>query len=469
MSLSKEQRDALPDSDFAVPGKRALPIHDERHIRMAWSQLPRTQGLSDAEREEARHKIIRKAKESGMDVSGWELHALAFSLDAMSLQMPDVEDHPNRMPFSGILTRIDEPSDAPPNGSTGKRTLIPKAVAERAIPTLLGMAIDYTKDFDGHDKKSKIGVITEARVEGNAVYIAGFLYSNDFPEECARIKAEKNLLGFSYECLAAISDTDADPWVIDHCVFTGAAVLYKHLAAYTTTSLAAQAEQELEMTKEEMQALLGDMLKPIAASVTALTDKVTDLEAKGASLGGPIIDQVKPHVDALNAAADAMEKAGVGTDAKAGHAGVIRRVAAHLAAEAVSGKVPNVYRDHDYLPDARVEASADKGALAKMIADATAAAVKPVQDALESSQTLIKDLQAKAFTSAEAPTRKTLSPEIKSLLAKGGVGEDALSDGKKLSMEQADKVLDAAGLTGQKRIEAKLKMRHEGLMVVGRA
>ncbi|TXD58872.1 hypothetical protein FUT88_13425 [Ralstonia sp. TCR112] len=469
MSLSKERRDALPDSDFGVPGKRALPIHDERHVRMAWSQLPRTQGLSDSEREEARSRIIHKAKALGIDVSSWELHALAFNLEAMSLAMPDVEGHPNRMPFSGILTRIDEPSDAPPNGSTGKRTYIPRDVAERAIPSLLGMAIDYTEDFDGHDKKAKIGVITEARVEGNAIGIAGFLYASDFPEECARIKAEKNRLGFSYECLAAISDQSADPWVVEHCVFTGAAVLYKHLAAYTTTSLAAQAEQELEMTKEELLAALAEANKPLAAAVETLTGKVAELEAKGASLAGPIIDQVKPHVDALNAAADSMEKAGVGTHATAGHVGVVRRVAAHMAAAAVSGNVPHIYRDHDYLPGATVEAAADKAAAQKAISDAVAAAVKPLQEALEASQTKLTDLQAKAFATAQEPERKTISPAIKTLLAKGGIAEAEVADGKKLTVEQVDKALEAAGVKGTKAIEAKLKMRHEGLMVVGQA
>ena len=29
MALTKEERDKLPDSDFAVPGKRELPIQDE--------------------------------------------------------------------------------------------------------------------------------------------------------------------------------------------------------------------------------------------------------------------------------------------------------------------------------------------------------------------------------------------------------------------------------------------------------
>ncbi len=467
-NLDKAAREALPDEHFAVPGKRKLPINDDTHTRLAWDMVDRTKDLSEDERAEARRNIRRRAKELGIDTSEWHITA-SVSFEAMALEVPTVEGHPNRMPFRGVLTRLDQPSDAPPGGSGGKCTVLPTHVAEAALPSLLGMAVDFTPGFEGHDRQSKIGLITGAEVVGDAVEIEGFFYAKDFPDECKQIKAEKGALGFSYELDARIRDLDADTWVIDYCVFTGAAVLYKHLAAYTTTSLAAQAEQELEMTKEELLAALAEANKPLAAAVESLTTKVTELEAKGATLGGPIIDQVKPHVDSLNAAADAMEKAGVGTHATAGHVGVVRRVAAHMAAAAVSGNVPHVYRDHDYLPNATVEAAkASKEATDKAIADAIAAAVKPLQEALDASQTKLTDLQAKAFNTAEAPARKTISPEIKSLLAKAGVAEADVADGKKLTVEQVDKALDAAGVKGQKAIEAKLKLRHEGLMVAGR-
>jgi hypothetical protein len=457
--LTKEERDALPDEMFAVPGKRKLPMRDEDHVRLGWDMVDRTQGLTSDERRIARERLKHRAGELGINTSDWHITA-CVAFEAMALAMPDVADHPNRMPFRGVLTRIDQPSDAPPGGSGGYRTLIPKAVAEKALPSLLGMALDYTPDFDGHDRRQKIGLITGAEIVGDAIEIEGFFYAKDFPEECEQIRAEKDALGFSFECDARIQDVSADIWEISHCVFTGAAVLYKHLAAYTTTSLAAKAEQELEMTKEELLAIFAEANKPLTEAVATLTDKVNQIEAKGASLAGPIIDQVKPHVDALNAAADAMEKSGVGNDGKAGHAGVVRKIAAHMAAEAVSGRVPMIYRDHDYLPDARVEAGADK----KVVEDAVAAAVKPIQEALEAAQTQVKDLQAKAFNTSEAPQRQTFSPEVKSLLAKAGIGEDAVADGKKLSVEQVDKMLEAAGINGRQAITAKLKLMHEGVI-----
>lgn len=48
-NLDKSAREALPDSDFAVPGKRKLPIHDATHATLAWDMVDRTSGLSSDE------------------------------------------------------------------------------------------------------------------------------------------------------------------------------------------------------------------------------------------------------------------------------------------------------------------------------------------------------------------------------------------------------------------------------------
>lgn len=471
-SLDKTARDALPDSDFAVPGKRKLPMHDATHAKLAWDMIDRTEGLTGDERREARERVKNRAKALGVDTENWHITA-CFAFQAMALDMPDVQDHPNKMPFKGVLTRLDQPSDLPPGGAK-KRTMMPAAVAEAAIPTLLGMAVDFTKNFDGHDRQCKIGLITGACVVGDAVEIEGFFYAKDFPEECKRIRTEKGALGFSFEADARIQDVDADIWVIEHCVFTGAAVLYKDLAAYTTTSLAAKAEQDIQMlTEEQMTKLLATSIAaaiaPLAASIEkqgaelAVVQKTID--AKGASLAGPIIDQVKPHVDAINTAADAMEKAGIGIHSENGHVRHLRHVAANMAASAVSGSVPHVYRDHDFLPGARIEA----GKAAPTAEEIAAAAAKDKQitdlaAGMADLKTLVTDLKAKGFTEAAAPARATMSPEIKTILAKAAIKDEDIKDGK-LSIAQADAMLDAAGIKGSKAIEMKLKLRHDGLMV----
>jgi hypothetical protein len=52
---------------------------------------------------------------------------------------------------------------------------------------------------DQRARQAKIGVITAANIEGDAILIEGFIYATDFPEVAAEIKASHDLLGFSYE------------------------------------------------------------------------------------------------------------------------------------------------------------------------------------------------------------------------------------------------------------------------------
>jgi hypothetical protein len=539
--LSADQRKALPDSDFAVPGKRALPINDARHVRMAWSQVDHTSGLSDDERAEARTRIRAKAKELDVDTSGWamkaaandglyvrrdltpesaaavrewasgqgflnivpdaEMHAtivhsrlgvpmmpaggeirvtggdrsvaplgdkgaivlffeseafqarfdeamaagathdfgdyvlhltvtydgepvdldevvpfegdLVFgpevhqpldappaeekgmrmqaaasvllegeSMEAMSLEMPDVKGHPNRMPFSGILTRLDVPSDRPPGGSKGKRVIFTKSAAERALPSLIGMGVNFTPNFDGHDVVNKFAVITAASIEGDAIRVGGHIYARDFPKEASRVQTDKRLLGMSWELADIfVERLDADPLVITDAYFTGATILRKDKAAYGSTSLAASADEDT-MTKEEIAAAMGEALAPA----------------------------IKPLADALTAMAEASTK----------------------QTEALSAM------------QASAASKVDEETKAK---DAAAAAE------LETLKTKVADLQAAAEKASKAPERKTLTPQITALLARADI---SVPDGDgKLSVGAVDAALTKAGLDPVKRMEIK--------------
>lgn len=459
MSLTKEQRDALAPEDFAVPAKRKMPIRntedDETHTRLAWDMVDRTKGLTDAERSEARSRILKRAKELDIDTKGWHLTA-SIAFEAVSLNMPKDDDHPNKMPFNGVLTRVDQSSDAPPSGGEGHCTYIPKAVAEAALPSLLGMAVDYKPNLDGHDRRAKIGLITGATIEGDGVHIEGFFYASDFPEETARIQAEKDRLGFSYECQARIQDLDADPWVVGHCVFTGAAVLLKHLAAYQTTSLAAEAEQALE--NDDMSDEIKKMLEAMGEQLKSVTEQVADIKANGAKAVQATAehDRVKPHADKLRACAAAMEADGIGTHATKGHANFLRGMAASMEAEAIKGNVPHIYNDHSYFDDRKYEAAADPAVTKKL---------ETLEASVSTIVTAMTDLSAKAFVHAEAPARQTLSPAIQTLLAKGGL--DAGNDQLTLTASQADELFDKTGLKGSARIEARLKLREAGVLQPG--
>lgn len=556
MPLTAVQRRELPDEAFAVPGKRALPIHDARHVSMAWARVGRDASLTDDEKAQARDRIRAKAGELAMDTSRWhaaedkglyvsrpltpesaaefriwaksqgfthmtpsdELHvtvvysAVAADLDAhthevrveggdrsvirigekgaialrfiseelrarwqealdcgcvsdfedylphvtiawgndpiefdnvtpflgdlvfgpeahaafdpeaadkakaramaqpeetgmkmeaagggirfecermeaMSLGLPSVPGHPNRMPFSGILTRLDKPSDRPPGGAKGKRVILTTAAAERALESLLGMAVNYTDDEDDHEVTRKIGVITAARIEGDAVKIGGILYARDFPKETSRIQTNKDRLGFSWELAEIfVQRLDADPLVITDAYFTGAAILNKDKAAYGSTSLAAAAAGDPEMTKEEIAAAVGE------------------------SVGAAMSVAMKPLTDAM---------AGIAAQAEAATKAVATMQASAAEAEAAAKVAADKARDEEF----------------------------------EALKTQVKDLQAAAGKDGEQPARKTLPPAITALLAKADI---TMPDGDgKLNVGAVDAALSKAGLDPVKRIEIK--------------
>jgi phage gp29-like protein len=72
VALTAAERDALSDDDFAVPAKRELPIKDRNHVKAAWDLVDTTKDLTEAERGEARRRILARAKALGIDTSGWE-------------------------------------------------------------------------------------------------------------------------------------------------------------------------------------------------------------------------------------------------------------------------------------------------------------------------------------------------------------------------------------------------------------
>jgi len=107
---------------------------------------------------------------------------MTIALESMALAMPEVKGHPNRAAFRGVLTVVDAASQRAPAGSGGHRVLLTRRAAEAALPSLLGMALDYAPTFDRHDVRRKVGVITSAEIVGKNLEVGGYLYAKDFPE-----------------------------------------------------------------------------------------------------------------------------------------------------------------------------------------------------------------------------------------------------------------------------------------------
>lgn len=186
---------------------------------------------------------------------------MTFELEAMAIEMPEVSRHPNRLPFRGVLTLVDAPSDQPPQGAREHRVLLTRSAAEKALPSLLGMALDYTPALDAHDAKRKVGIITAADVvESSALgprssvatttssptaadqrpttvlEVSGYLYAKDFPEVVRELRVHASRLGMSYEISEArVENVHASIWTLTEVTFTGAAILRREKAAYRDT------------------------------------------------------------------------------------------------------------------------------------------------------------------------------------------------------------------------------------------
>jgi hypothetical protein len=159
-------------------------------------------------------------------------------LEAMALTIPHVQDHPNRVPFEGVLTVVNTASDKAPSGARGHRVMLTREAVENALPSLLGMAVDYRPGWDGHDARCKIGIVTEADLKGKKLVVKGYLYARDFPDAAKAIQAHApEALGMSYELAdSRVEDMRAEIWKLTRITFTGAAILLREKAAYKETS-----------------------------------------------------------------------------------------------------------------------------------------------------------------------------------------------------------------------------------------
>jgi len=68
-------------------------------------------------------------------------------MESMAVVMPEVEGHPNRAAFRGVLTVVDAPSQRAPSGSGGRRVVLTKEAAEAALPSLIPAMAQIGKSF----------------------------------------------------------------------------------------------------------------------------------------------------------------------------------------------------------------------------------------------------------------------------------------------------------------------------------
>jgi hypothetical protein len=193
----------------------------------------------------------------------------AVDLRAMAVEFPVVEGHPNKLPFEGVLTLVDVPSDKAPSGSRGHRVVLSREAAQAALPSLLGMAVDYKAGWDGHDARQKCGIITSAQINGKQLTVAGYLFARDYPELQQKVEVE-GVMGMSYELADAhVADMRAPVWTLTRATFTGAAILLRDKAAYRSTSFRLTRAEPLQASARPPVTRLMDARRPATCRMSA--------------------------------------------------------------------------------------------------------------------------------------------------------------------------------------------------------
>jgi hypothetical protein len=67
--LSTAEQNRMDDSEFAFPDERKEPLNDASHVRNAIARFDQVEGVTDAERDRAWHRILRAADKFDVDVS----------------------------------------------------------------------------------------------------------------------------------------------------------------------------------------------------------------------------------------------------------------------------------------------------------------------------------------------------------------------------------------------------------------
>jgi len=394
----------------------------------------------------------------------------SLALEAMGVHLPAMTDHPNRLAFEGVLTRVDEASDRAPAGAQGHRVLLPRPVAEAALPSLIGMGVGIALGLEGHNPQRKIGVITEAWLAGQDLRVRGVLYARDFPTEIAHIRtlARQGLMGMSFELAAVeIVESTAPIWHIQRCTFTGAAILKRHHAAYTQTTLAAQAQRQGGSMQE-------DTLDPTPEVVTlvASAEDVATLQANMDSLM-QTMQQMGGMLEGYQASMDAMSRC-VGMRAELD--GLVEALehlvkmheALHTVLPAASGEA--VHGEGETM-DAesrtrleKVEASMlDLAAAVKLLTDGQQEIKGLITDRQQGAQGLLTDSAGRMAANGRSwPQRRTMAAqgEYERCVAKYG-----LEASKGYSEREIDTILKNAGVTDtEKRLAVKLEMEACGVM-----
>lgn len=309
-----------------------------------------------------------------------------------------------RQPFIATITYAGIPSDGPVSGTEDipggpYRILIPTELMQAKIQDLIGKGVFAALTLDTHDGTVRIGKFQDSwtkRVPGTeieAICASGFLDWKTNKDIVAKVveRARSGELGFSYDMKNAPVRVDsfngeAIAVLIDF-EWRGATILYRQTAAYQYTDLAAklsgsstpstptsinpqliirsevnpaartsstvgsaEEQKEIEVTKEEIQVIFAESLKPMTDAHVSINSKLTGIETRLTAVEAKQAPEKKDANQEVLAAMKAVQdrivalEGGKTKDTPAGETMTIKDLAASIA-EAVGSKISEALKE----------------------------------------------------------------------------------------------------------------------------
>jgi hypothetical protein len=223
-----------------------------------------------------------------------------------------------------------------PSKHTGKRKYqLSKSGLEASMPSLIGKPIHVTADWEGHFEAGKapkpIGVFLGSWTVPNedesiTLRSIGTLWNGDFADEVGVIRANKGVLGASYEIQyeqSAESQINENVVEIGAWKFTGGALLKRTAAAHPETRVLVATKSEEEPTMDMSKKYAGvpveheAQIEAIVASAVAAAVASVKGEQALDGLKSQIADAGK-KIETQQAEIEALKKAAAAADAEKG-------------------------------------------------------------------------------------------------------------------------------------------------------
>lgn len=224
-----------------------------------------------------------------------------IKLKLTNLQFTTTPNRINEMKWEGAVTKIGQVSDGVPGGAMYP-VVWERSAVEAAMDTMLNMPLNcewpeewYSNPafaFTAHGD-TIIGVVTKTWIDGDYLMCGGIIWKDTHWDVSFMIQNAKSALGFSVECYVKDRKVEDEVEHVYEMEFCGLTICWSNIAAFEDTFITLltacrknknKSEDDVDMTPEEMKAMLDSFTQGITATIaevrTGVETKITAMEQK---------------------------------------------------------------------------------------------------------------------------------------------------------------------------------------------